>query len=54
MKSKNVETLIRENEDLRDLLRDLMERIQEFREEVLIGLDDLKDMVAETSGIEFH
>lgn len=54
MKSKNVETLIRENEDLRDLLRDLMERIQEFREEVLIGLDDLEDMVAETSGIEFH
>ena len=41
MKSKNVETLIREREDLRDLLEDIMERIQEFREEMLTELDDL-------------
>ena len=34
MKSKNVETLIQEREDLRDLLEDIMERIQEFREEI--------------------
>ena len=39
MKSKNVETLIQERENLRDLLEDIMERIQEFREEVLTGLD---------------
>lgn len=32
MKSKNVETLIQERENLRDLLEDIMERIQEFRE----------------------
>ncbi len=54
MKSKNVEALIRENEDLRDLLEDIMERIQEFREEMLTELDDLEDMVVETSGIGFH
>ena len=40
MKSKNVETLIQERENLRDLLEDIMERIQEFREEVLTGLDE--------------
>lgn len=54
MKSKNVEALIQENEDLRDLLEDIMERIQEFREEMLTELDDLEDMVAETSGIGSH
>lgn len=54
MKSKNVETLIREREDLRELLEDIMERIQEFREEMLTGLDDLEDMIAENSGIGFH
>lgn len=53
MKSKNVETLIQERENLRDLLEDIMERIQEFREEVLTGLDDLEDMIAENSGIGF-
>ena len=54
MKSKNVETLIQERENLRDLLEDIMERIQEFREEVLTGLDDLEYMIAENGGIEFH
>ena len=54
MKPKNVETLIREREDLRDLLEDIMERIQEFREEMLTELDDLEDMIAENSGIRFH
>jgi len=54
MKSKNVEALIQENEDLRDLLEDIMERIQEFREEMLAELDDLEDLVVETSGIGFH
>ena len=34
-----METLIQERENLRDLLEDIMERIQEFREEVLTGLD---------------
>ena len=54
MKSKNVEALIQENEDLRDLLKDIIEQIQEFREEMLTELDDLEDMVVETSGIGFH
>lgn len=54
MTSKNVETVIRENEELHDLLEDIMERIQEFREEMLTELDDLEDMVVETSGIKFH
>ena len=54
MKPKNVETLIQEREDLRDLLEDVMERIQELREEMLTGLDDLEDMIAENSGIGFH
>ncbi len=54
MKSKNVETLMREKEDLRDLLEDIMDRIQEFREERVTELDDLEDMIAENSGIGFH
>ena len=54
MKSKNVETLIQEREDLHDLLEDIMERIQEFREEMLTELDDLQEMIAENGGIGFH
>ena len=54
MKSKNVETLIQEREDLRDLLEEIMERIQEFREEMLTELDDLEDMISENVGIGFH
>ena len=54
MKSKNVETLLQEREELYDLLEDIMERIQEFREEMLTELDDLEDMIAEYSRIEFH
>lgn len=54
MKSKNVETLIQERENLRDLLEDIMERIQEFREEMLTELDDLEDMIAENGRIGFH
>ena len=54
MKPKNVETLIQEREDLHDLLEDIMERIQEFCEEMLTELDDLEDMIAENSGIRFH
>lgn len=54
MKPQNVETLIREREDLRDLLEDIMERIQEFREEMLTELDDLEDMIVENSGIGFR
>lgn len=42
-----METLIREREDLRDLLEDIKERIQEFREEMLTELDDLEDMISE-------
>ncbi len=54
MKSKNVETLIRERAELRDLLEDIMDRIQEFREEMVTELDDLEDMIAENVGIGFH
>ena len=54
MKSKNVETLIRERAELRDLLEDIMYRIQEFREEMVTELDDLEDMIAENGGIGFH
>lgn len=54
MKSKNVETLIRERAELRDLLEDIMDRIQEIREEMVTELDDLEDMIAENGGIGFH
>lgn len=54
MKSKNTEALIQDRENLRDLLEDVMERIKEFREEMLTELDDLEDMIAEYSRIEFH
>ena len=54
MKHKNAEALIRKREDLRDLLEDIMERVREFREEMLTELDDLEDMIAENSGIRFH
>ena len=48
MKPKNVEMLVRENEELSDLLEDLMTRIQEIREEMTAELDDLEDMIVET------
>ena len=54
MRSKNVETLLREREELQDLLEDIMGRIQEFHEEMSAELDDLEDMIAENSGIGFH
>lgn len=54
MKSKNVETLLQEKEELCELLEDIMERIQEFREEMLTELDDLEDMIAENSGLVSH
>lgn len=54
MRSKNVETLLREREELQDLLEDIMGRIQEFREEMSAELDDLEDMITENSGIGFH
>ena len=54
MKSKNVETLLQEREDLQDLLDDIMGRIEELREEMLTELDDLEYMIAENSRIKFH
>lgn len=54
MKSKNTEALIRDRENLRDLLEDIMEQIKEFREEMLTELDDLECMIAENSGVGFH
>lgn len=54
MKSKNMEPLIREKEEPRDLLENIMGRIQEFREEMLTELDDLEKMIAENGRIKFH
>lgn len=54
MKSKNLETLIREKKELRDLLKGIVEWIQELREEMLTELDDQEDMIVENGGIVFH
>ena len=54
MKSKSVEMLARENEELLELLEDLMARIQDIREEMAAGLEDLEDMIAETREIGWH
>ncbi len=54
MKSENVEMLVRKNEEMSDLLEDLTARIQEIREEMEAGLDDLEDMIAETRGMGWH
>ena len=54
MRTRNMDALIREREGLHELPEDIMERIQEFREEMLTELDDLEDMIAEYSRIEFH
>lgn len=54
MKPSNVEDLIREKEELQDLLEDLAGRIHEIREEMLTELDDLEDMVLETSGMRLR
>ena len=51
MKSKSVEKLVREKEELWDLLEDLMERIQDIREEMVAELEDLEDMIAEAREI---
>ena len=48
MKPKNVEMQVRENEELWDLLEDLMERIQDAREEIADELNELEYMIAET------
>lgn len=50
MKSKSVEKLVREKEELWDLLEDLMERIQDIREEMAAELEYLEDMIAEARG----
>lgn len=54
MKSKSVEMLAQENEELLELLEDLMARIQDIREEMAAGLEDLEDMIAETREIGWH
>lgn len=45
MKYGNVEVLIREKEELSDMLEDVVTRLQEIREEFLSELDDLEDMI---------
>ncbi len=54
MKSENVEMLVRKNEEMSDLLEDLTTRIQEIREEMEAGLDDLEYMIAETREMRRH
>ena len=54
MKPSNVDELIREKEELWDLLEDLTGRIREIREEMLTELDDLEDMILETSGMRLR
>ena len=49
-----MDALIREREGLHELRKDIMERIQEFREEMLTESDDLEDMIAENGRIGFH
>lgn len=48
MKSKNVEMLVLENEELLDLLEDILTWIQDIREEMATELDDLENMIVET------
>lgn len=38
-------TPIRQEEELRDLLEDLLTQIQEIREEFTSALDDIEDMI---------
>ncbi len=54
MRTRNMDALIREREGLHELPEDIMERIQEFREEMLVALDDLEDMIAENGRTRFH
>lgn len=41
------ERLAAENEQLRDLLSDLLTRVQEMQEEFTSALDDLEDMITD-------
>lgn len=54
MKPVNVDELIREKEELQDLLEDLTGRIRGICEEMLTELDDLEDMMMETSGMRLR
>jgi len=49
-----VEMLVQKNEELSDLLENHTARIQEIREEMEAGLDDLEDMIAETREMRWH
>ena len=47
MKSRREECLLCQNEELRDLLEDVLLRVQEIREELTLSLEDLEDQISE-------
>lgn len=47
MEARREECLLRQNEELRDLLGDVLLRVQEIREELTLSLEDLEDQISE-------
>lgn len=47
MEARREECLLRQNEELRDLLEDVLLRVQEIREELTLSLEDLEDQISE-------
>lgn len=47
MEARREECLLRQNEELRDLLEDVLLRMQEIREELTLSLEDLEDQISE-------
>lgn len=47
METRREECLLRQNEELRDLLEDVLLRVQEIREELTLSLEDLEDQISE-------
>lgn len=47
MKVRREECLLCQNEELRDLLEDVLLRVQEIREELTLSLEDLEDQISE-------
>lgn len=47
METRREECLLCQNEELRDLLEDVLLRVQEIREELTLSLEDLEDQISE-------
>lgn len=43
----NADSILRQKEELEDLLEDLLTKIQELRDVFSDGIDDLEDMITE-------